>query len=92
MAEQLTRGVEFIKPLVDDMVQDDPSKRPSIDQVVDRYDKMVRTLPWWKLHSRLVELDEKDFLFESILRPVHHFFRTAAHILRFRNPIPRPRP
>lgn len=73
------------------MVQDDPSKRPTIDEVVRRFDEMVKSLSWWKLRSRLVELEEKDDLLDSVIRPIHHFFRTAIHVLTFRSPLPRPR-
>ena len=80
-----------MKPLVDDMVQDDPSKRPKIDEVVERFDGILRSLSWWKLHSRLVDYEEeKDDPIASFIRPIHHFFRTAAHVIIFRNPIPRP--
>ena len=79
-----------MKPLVDDMVQDDPAKRPNIDEVVRRFDEIMRPLSWWKLRSRLVEVKEKGDPIASIIRPIHHFFRTAGHVLMFRNPIPRP--
>lgn len=88
---QQTKGVEFIKPLVDDMVQDDPAKRPNIDEVVQRFDEMIRTLSSWKLRSRLVELGEKEYPLIGAIRAAHHFFRTTAHVLMFRNPLPRPR-
>lgn len=74
-----------MKPLVRDMVQSDPSKRPTIDEVVKRFDRVISTISWWKLHSRLVDLKEPH-----ILSPIHHFFRRLIHIIYFRNPIPRP--
>lgn len=80
-----------MKPLVDDMVQNDPAKRPHIDEVVRRFDEIMRTLPSWKLRSRLVELGEAKHPIVGTIRAIHHFFRTAAHVLRFRNPLPRPR-
>ncbi|KAJ3480767.1 hypothetical protein NLI96_g8118 [Meripilus lineatus] len=53
-----TKGLEFIIPLVADMVQDEPTKRPTMDQVVSRYDKMMRSLSYFRLRSRLVERNE----------------------------------
>lgn len=73
-----------MKPLVDDMVQEDPSKRPHIDEVVRRFNELIPTLSWWKLRSRLVDLEIPSFL-----SPMHHFFRTILHVLTFRHPIPR---
>lgn len=78
-----------MQPLVDDMVQDDPSKRPTIDEVVQRYDKILLSLPWWKLHSRIVYV--KDHAISNEMRRVAHFFRTIEHVVMFRNPLPRPR-
>ncbi|THH17972.1 hypothetical protein EUX98_g9032 [Antrodiella citrinella] len=37
-------GFEFMSSLVNDMVQDDPSKRPTIDQVVARFDQLIHSL------------------------------------------------
>jgi len=34
---QKFQGFEFIEPLVTDMVQDDPTKRPKMDEVVTRF-------------------------------------------------------
>ncbi|CAL1706283.1 unnamed protein product [Somion occarium] len=86
-----TKGVEFMEPLVADMVQADPSKRPTIDEVVERFDKISRSLHWWTLRSRLVELQEGDYIFDPIIRPIHHFFRTVAHVLTFKSAVPTPR-
>lgn len=79
-----------MKPLVDEMVLDDPAKRPKIDEVVDCFDKIMHSLSWWKLRSRLVQLEEKEEPLDAIIRPIHHFFRTLIHILTFRDPLPRP--
>ena len=76
---------------MDDMVQDDPSKRPTIDEVVNRFGEMIKSLSWWKLRSRLVELEEQELPLGSVLRSIHHFFRTTFHVLTFRDPLPRPR-
>ncbi|KAJ6507345.1 hypothetical protein C8R47DRAFT_1209253 [Mycena vitilis] len=50
------RGFEFMRPLVDDMVQDDPMKRPKIDSdetaIVARFAEMIQKgLSSWKLRS-----------------------------------------
>ena len=79
-----------MKPLVDDMVQDDPTKRPDIDEVVKRFDDLVRPLSLWNLRSRLVQVEEKQSPLDLIIRSVHHFFRTTIHILTFKNPLPHP--
>ncbi|KAJ7748427.1 hypothetical protein B0H16DRAFT_1553380 [Mycena metata] len=51
-------GFEFMRPLVSDMVQSDPAKRPTIDEVVSRFQEIHSRLSWWKLRSRVVKKTE----------------------------------
>ncbi|KAF8902790.1 hypothetical protein CPB84DRAFT_1814851 [Gymnopilus junonius] len=44
---------DFMKPLVADMVQEDPAKRPTIDECVARLDEIVSSLSSWKLRSQV---------------------------------------
>ncbi|KAL4247867.1 hypothetical protein ABKN59_007473 [Abortiporus biennis] len=84
-----TRGLEFMTTLVADMIQDDPSKRPDIDEVVRRFDVLLRQLRWWTLRSRLVYNDETPFV--SFRRYVTHWIRTTGHILLLRSALPTPK-
>ena len=87
---QAYSGVEFVKPLIDDMVQDDPKKRPTIDEVVTRFAKIIKAQPWWRLRARVVELaKEKDpRVFEE--RNDLWFKWTIRWILRLKSALPRP--
>lgn len=75
-------------PLINDMIQDDPSKRPTMDEVVSRFDDIRRKLSWWKLRSRLIETSEGNF--ERFVRSVRHAVRTTIHVIRSRPAIPTP--
>ncbi|KAJ7700228.1 hypothetical protein B0H14DRAFT_3034218 [Mycena olivaceomarginata] len=44
-------GFEFMDELVADMVQEDPAKRPSMDEVVRRFTHIKARLSRWKLRS-----------------------------------------
>ncbi|TFK53485.1 hypothetical protein OE88DRAFT_1626029 [Heliocybe sulcata] len=55
-------GFEFMGPLVSDMVQDDPIKRPNMDEVVTRFENIQKSLNSWKLRSRVVERDAAPIL------------------------------
>ncbi|KAJ6461161.1 kinase-like domain-containing protein [Mycena vitilis] len=83
-------GFGFMKKLVSDMVQDDPTKRPDIDEVVARFDKIQRRLSSWKLRSRVVK--------EGEITPVHlgrvarHWWRRVKFILNRVPAIPSPKP
>ncbi|KAH8107731.1 kinase-like domain-containing protein [Cristinia sonorae] len=81
-------GLELMVPLVNDMVQDDPSKRPTMDEVVDRFAKLYKPLPWWRLRSRLRDHDESTLI--RVASNVYHFFRTTTQIVTFRKAMPRP--
>jgi len=85
---QTSRGVEFIQPLVDDMVQDDPAKRPTIDQVVVRFADMSGKLGSWHLRSRLIPRDE--YWIVRMYRSIRHIFRTIGYIITRRPAIPTP--
>ncbi|KAJ6507312.1 kinase-like domain-containing protein, partial [Mycena vitilis] len=79
-------GLEFMWPLVKEMVATDPSNRPTMDQVVTRFENIKADLSSWKLRSRVVE--EKESLF-SIHLIVGHWLRRVGYILRRRPAIPR---
>ncbi|KAF4567528.1 hypothetical protein EYR40_006530 [Pleurotus pulmonarius] len=82
-------GFEFMKPLVADMTQVDPSKRPTMDAVVQRFDKLRSGLGTWKLRSRVV--DEKESYLKRVVRGVDHWKRRIWWTLRRVPPLPSPR-
>ena len=72
------KGFKFIEPLVLDMVQDDPTKRPTIDQVVNRFDDMRKKLGAFKLRAR-VGLRDESF---GAVRDFMHLFTTIKYSLK----------
>ena len=48
---QKYKGFEFMEHLVTDMVQNDPTKRPTMDEVVTRFSEIRGDLNTWKLRS-----------------------------------------
>ncbi|KAG6827045.1 hypothetical protein H0H92_013390 [Tricholoma furcatifolium] len=53
------RGLEFMHELVADMTSSDPLKRPTMKEVVARYDVIYRGLSDWKLRSPVVIDNER---------------------------------
>ncbi|KAG6836481.1 hypothetical protein H0H93_007650 [Arthromyces matolae] len=53
------QGFEFMRGLVDDMTQTDPRKRPSMADVVMRFDEIVKVLDEKKLRSPVLEVGKK---------------------------------
>ena len=62
-----------MEPLVADMVQDDPAKRPNMDEVMAEFHILRQGLSTSKLRSRLAERDEN---------PILGFFRNLAALAR----------
>jgi hypothetical protein len=56
--------------LVADMVNEDPAKRPSMDEVVQRFSVIKAGLSEWTLRSRFASHDES---------PVFRVFRSSRH-------------
>ncbi|KAJ7238565.1 kinase-like domain-containing protein [Mycena haematopus] len=82
----LELGFEFMRPLVKDMIQADPSQRPSMDEVVQRFSEIVRSLSSWKLRSRVVKQTEIFGFYHNI----PHWLRRISFIVRRVPPIPAP--
>ncbi|KAI9067303.1 kinase-like protein [Trametes sanguinea] len=80
--------LDFLRPLVDEMMQEDPAKRPTIDEVIERFDKLRGSLSTWKLRSRVVH--KKDYSIVGFFRALRHTYRTAKYILKRRPAIPTP--
>jgi len=85
---QKCRGFEFMEPLIADMTQEDPQKRPTAQEVVSRFVEIRRGLSIWKLRSRVVHRDEIWPM--RVLRAGRHLCRTAGYILARKAAIPEP--
>ncbi|KAF8069045.1 kinase-like domain-containing protein [Lyophyllum atratum] len=81
------RGFEFMRELISDMVNDDPSKRPAMSEVTSRFDDIVKGLSNWKLRSRVIDVDEPGST--GFFRSTAHWTRQLGHIVRRCPPIPR---
>ncbi|KAI0790921.1 hypothetical protein C8Q75DRAFT_816082, partial [Abortiporus biennis] len=82
------RGLKFIRPLVNDMMKEEPAHRPTIEEVVDRFAIIQRSLRWWQLRSRMVSVDEG--LFEYLHQSARHIYRTCDYIAKGYKAIPTP--
>ncbi|TFK74314.1 hypothetical protein BDN72DRAFT_813212 [Pluteus cervinus] len=79
-------GTGFLEPLIRDMVQDDPAKRPTIDEVVMRFDKICRKLSSWKLRSR--PIPRRGSISKGLRRHIDHWKRRIDYIKQGVPPIP----
>lgn len=88
-ALQRYHGLEFIEPLVADMVQTEPEKRPTIAEVESRFDELCHKLSWRQLRGRLV--DKKEDAFSRAVLGIIHALQTAKCIVKRCAPVPMPR-
>ena len=81
-------GLEFMEPLVADMVQVDPSKRPNMDEVVAEFDVIRMGLSNSKLRSRLVDRGENPII--GLFRDLAAWIRRIKYIVKHLPPLPTP--
>jgi len=82
------KGFEFIEPLIVDMVQEDPGKRPNMDEVVSRFSEIRSKLSTWKLRSRIARRHEVWPV--AAWKSVSHWYRTVGYVLARKAAIPEP--
>ncbi|KAJ7441729.1 hypothetical protein FB451DRAFT_1190916 [Mycena latifolia] len=82
-------GFEFMHELIADMCQEDPAKRPTMDEVVKRFSEIKVGLSMLKLRSRFVQTYERPSAMEAI-RSTMHWARQWTYMMRFKPAIPSP--
>ncbi|RDB25210.1 hypothetical protein Hypma_007479 [Hypsizygus marmoreus] len=80
-------GFEFMRQLIDDMVNKDPKQRPTMDEVVLRFDAIVMNLSSWQLRSRVVELGERPI--RGMARAIVHWTKQLVYMARQIPPVPK---
>ncbi|KDQ59039.1 hypothetical protein JAAARDRAFT_154270 [Jaapia argillacea MUCL 33604] len=85
---QSSKGFDFMQPLVTDMMLEDPTQRPTIDEVVVRFGSVRKSLSSWKLRSRVIKND--DIAFFGFFRTIAHWWRRISFILRRVPAVPLP--
>ncbi|KAJ6559507.1 kinase-like domain-containing protein [Mycena sp. CBHHK59/15] len=78
-------GFGFMKKLVDDMIQEDPTKRPTSSEVLSRFKEIKAGLSSWKLRSRVVHRRKIIFPLDQLWR---HWHLRMGYIFRGTPAIP----
>ncbi|KAF7428208.1 hypothetical protein PC9H_007429 [Pleurotus ostreatus] len=86
--DSVGQGFEFMKPLVADMTQEDPSKRPTMDEVVTRFEQIRKGLSPWKLRSRVVK--KRDSYVDGVFHGIRHWRRRLVFMIQNVPPLPTP--
>ena len=77
-----------MEQLVADMVQEDPGKRPNMDEVVSRFSEIKGKLSTWKLRSRIAR--KHEIWPVTVWKSVCHWYRTLGYVLGRKAAIPEP--
>lgn len=75
-----------MRPLIADMVQKEPSERPTMAEVVQRFDTIRAGLSTRKLRSRVVDRGESAY--HNITRGTSHWMRQTRFIICGVPPVP----
>ncbi|SJL08455.1 uncharacterized protein ARMOST_11819 [Armillaria ostoyae] len=75
-------GLDFLRPLVEDMVKENPYDRPTIDDVVMRFDTIVNSLSRCRLQA-LTQLGNQPLFF-----PFAYVARRFKFALMLKSPLP----
>ncbi|KAJ2915958.1 hypothetical protein MD484_g4421, partial [Candolleomyces efflorescens] len=85
-------GFEFLRPLITDMTQDDPSKRPSMEEALKRFRELVEAFTSMQLRSpcrKVLSYKGQDGSPPVVLaKNVYHWCKSVTYILRRLPPIP----
>ncbi|KAK0236751.1 hypothetical protein EDD85DRAFT_1006630 [Armillaria nabsnona] len=76
-------GLDFLRPLVEDMVKENPYDWPTIDDVVMRFDTIVNSLSRCRLQA-LTQLGNQPLFF-----PFAYVARRFKFVLMLRSPLPK---
>ena len=85
---QKSFSLNFMKPLIKDMTHMDPSQRPTIDQAVERFEKLRASLSAWTLHSLFVY--RYEFPVATLYRICRHIVRTVDYVAHGLPALPTP--
>ena len=79
---KIESGFDFLRPLVADMVRDEPSARPSMDIVVDQFAAIRRGLSERSLRSRVAS--KMEFFVVGLVCELFHWVRQLEEVARRR--------
>ena len=74
---QCYEGFDWLQPLVEDMVNTDPSARPDMDAVIARFAVARRAIPWHKHRSRLI-LKHSPYSFSRLAHKLRHMAKSVG--------------
>ena len=79
-----------MEPLISRMVDEDPAKRPTMNEVVTSFKEIISKSSFLRLRARLVE--RKDGPIMNLFKSIYHVScHTIPHVVTFRAALPSPK-
>ncbi|KAF5336853.1 hypothetical protein D9611_003035 [Ephemerocybe angulata] len=80
-------GFEFLRSLIDDMTRQNSTERPTMPEVVKRFDEAVKTLSTATLRSRCIKKRGATAQYDEpwpllVVASVHHWYKKITYIVR----------
>ncbi|KAG6828292.1 hypothetical protein H0H87_002430 [Tephrocybe sp. NHM501043] len=72
------QGFESMRGLISDMTNKDPTQQPTMDEVMDCFEKLVEELDKWTLRSPVVNSDDRL----SIIGALYHWAKQLIYTVR----------
>ncbi|KAL0947779.1 hypothetical protein HGRIS_013855 [Hohenbuehelia grisea] len=82
------QGLEFMEPLLEDMTHTDPKLRPTMEEVVARFETIMQGLSSRTLRSPVVDTEEDPVL--GFFRAIGHWWRRIQYVVTRTPAIPPP--
>ncbi|KAF8494179.1 kinase-like domain-containing protein [Russula emetica] len=73
-------GFEFMRELIDTMTDENPAKRPTIEEVIDKFDEIRSSLSTAKIHSPITS--KRDPTIFTIFRHARQLTRTLLYVIQ----------
>lgn len=80
------KGFKFIEHLMQDMIHANPRRRPTMDEVVARFDNELKGMSKWQLRCRIATKGENVFV--GWVRSGFHWVRQLRLIIKGVSPLP----
>ncbi|KAN0116072.1 Protein kinase-like domain containing protein [Russula decolorans] len=80
-------GFEFMRELIDAMTDENPVKRPTIEEVIEKFDEIRSSLSTVKLRSPIISKDSTIF---TVFRHARQLTRTVLYVIQRMPAVPVP--
>lgn len=85
------RGFEFLRPIVNAMIKENPQERATMREAVVMFESIVQGLSTWKLRSQAIRIPGDFTLGTSWSDRLRHWWQKASNIARRLPAIPQAR-